>query len=227
MCHTLLSPVVFFGDNSLYINQLTVSQDSIEKNEGQPRPISANPQRLIILDPVRHSRAIGLLVGLVFLLPCSSAIALSPRTGDFALTGAITDNHATSENDFGSELGLSFSFDFHWSARNSLRGTLGFLDLSAEPGSSHQSISGPYLTANISHNWFGRRIFPYLTVGLGAYALENGAHRDLAPGMNGGGGIEIRFTDTLTLRAETTLHAITGDAPSPIGIGSVGLKFYY
>jgi opacity protein-like surface antigen len=169
----------------------------------------------------------------VYLLAGTPCAALSPRTGDFAMTAAVGTNRATAaHDDFHTRTVGSLGVDFHWSSRNSLRGTLGTLDLPSRGSDEQGDVSSLYLTANVSHNWFGGKLFPYVTGGAGLYKVEEetGGPDDedhLEVGLNGGVGLEARLSDTLTVRLEAGVHALTGDTPSTIAVGSVGIKFYF
>jgi len=161
--------------------------------------------------------------------PCA---ATSPRTGDIAFTAAVGLQHALSNDDFDEQAGLSAALDFHWTARRSLRGTLGLLQLPAADNSRRGSLTTLYLTVNVSHNWFGGRLFPFVTGGLGLYGVEESVARDgdrdhLAVGINGGGGLEARLGDSWTLRLEGLLHVLSGESPSRLGVASLGLKYYF
>jgi opacity protein-like surface antigen len=160
--------------------------------------------------------------------PC---LALSPRTGDYALTGALGVTRTT-DHDFDAAAAPHVSLDLYWSARNSLRQTLGLLKLRAGEASRRGSIRGLFFTVNVSHNWAGRRFLPFVTGGAGIYALDekvapDGGRDRVALGVNGGGGVEARLSDTLTLRLEGLLHALTGDGPSTVATASLGLKYYF
>lgn len=174
-----------------------------------------------------------LLLGCVVLAcswqPCAAG---SPRSGDIALTTAVEVQHAVNDQDFGEQAGPSAALDFHWTARNSLRGTLGLLQLPAQGTGRRGSLTTIYFTLNVSHNWVGGRVFPFVTGGLGLYGVEENNARDgdqdhLAAGLNGGGGLEIRLRESWTLRLEGLLHVLTGAEPSRLATASVGLKYYF
>ncbi len=161
--------------------------------------------------------------------PCAAA---SPRTGDIAFTAAVGAHGALGDDDFGEQAGPSAALDFHWTARNSQRGTLGQLQLPPQEGSRRGSITTLYATVNVSHNWFGGRLFPFVTGGLGLYGVEesvarDGDHDHLALGINGGGGMEVRLGDAWTLRLEGLVHVLTGEDPSRLATASLGLKYYF
>ncbi len=161
--------------------------------------------------------------------PCAAA---SPRTGDIAFTAAVGAHAALGDDDFGEQAGPSAALDFHWTARNSLRGTLGLLQLPAQEDSRRGSITTLYATVNVSHNWFGGKLFPFVTGGLGLYSVEENVARDgdrdhLALGINGGGGVEVRLGDAWTLRLEGLVHVLTGEDPSRLATASLGLKYYF
>lgn len=165
--------------------------------------------------------ALGSVLLLVSTIPC---LALSPRTGDLAVTAAVGLDGSLGDRDvFDPDVVWSMSFDFHWSSRNSLRGTLGTLDLASDV----DGFSSAYLTANVAHNWFGRAVFPYVSGGIGLYAASHGNDDSVEVGLNGGGGFEIRLSDTWTVRMDLLLHALTGGAPSTIAVGSTGIKVYF
>jgi opacity protein-like surface antigen len=124
------------------------------------------------------------------------------------------------------------ALDFHWTARNSLGGTLGLMQLRAKEDSRRGSLTTLYLTLNVSHNWFGGRLFPFVTGGLGLYGVEEDVARDgdrdhLAFGINGGGGVEARLAQAWTLRLEGLVHLLTGESPSGVATASLGLKYYF
>jgi opacity protein-like surface antigen len=183
--------------------------------------------------PTLHCGWVRLLLGCAALAwsgaPCAAA---SPRTGDIAFTAAVGAHSALGDDDFGEQAGLSAALDFHWTARNSLRGTLGVLQLPAQESGRRGSITTLYATVNVSHNWFGGRLFPFVTGGLGLYGVDEDVARDgdrdhLALGINGGGGVEVRLGDSWTLRLEGLVHVLTGDEPSPLAAASLGLKYYF
>ena len=146
------------------------------------------------------------LAGWVALLaawvPCPAA---SPRTGDIALTTALGVQGAPWDDDYGNQSAPSVALDFHWTARNSLRGTLGLLQLPSRPAGDQGALTGVYVALNVSHNWFGGRCFPFVTGGVGVYGIEENVARaggddGLEVGINGGGGLETRLADSWTLR---------------------------
>ena len=172
------------------------------------------------------------LASVLALMAGSPATAASPRTGDFALTFAVGANSTRNDDDFRSAFIASGSVELYWTAASSVRGTFGFLDLPARDGSDRGQVSAIYLTGNVSHNWWRRSVIPYVTGGIGLYAMEERAgplaDRDwLAFGINGGGGFEFRLAGPLTLRLEGLVHAMTGDGPSTLGTASLGLKYYF
>jgi opacity protein-like surface antigen len=161
--------------------------------------------------------------------PC---LAASPRTGDIALTTAVGVHRAPVDDDYGVRTTPSASLDFHWTSRNSLRGTFGLLKLPAESTSDQGSWTAVYLTVNVSHNWFGGRWLPFVTGGAGLYGIDEGVAPDgdddgLELGLNGGGGLEVRLTDSCTVRLEGLLHVLTGDDPGRVATASVGFKYYF
>lgn len=161
--------------------------------------------------------------------PCPAA---SPRTGDIGFTAAVGANRALGEDDFGVQAGPSVALDFHWTARDSLRGTMGLLQVPAEETSERGSLNTLYFTVNVSHNWSTGWFLPYLTGGAGLYAVEESVaphgNRDHgALGINGGGGVELRLSDAWTLRIEGLVHVLTGEDPSRLATGSLGLKYYF
>jgi opacity protein-like surface antigen len=163
------------------------------------------------------------------LLLAPSVPAVSPRTGDLATAFAVGVDAAPGDGEFGSDPVFALSQEFYWTAANAIRGTAGSLDL---PGDDAGGVSAFYLTANVSHNWLRRAAFPYLTGGIGLYAVErsagDGGDRDsLEAGVNGGAGLEVRLASEITLRIEALVHALTGNGPSPVASGSIGLAFYY
>ena len=84
----------------------------------------------------------------------------------------------------------------------------------------------------MSHNWLRRAVIPYVTGGVGLYAVEErtGPRSDrnwMSLGLNGGVGLEIRLADAATLRLEGAVHAMTGDGPSTVATGTLGIKFYF
>lgn len=172
------------------------------------------------------------LAALLATAATAGARAASPRTGDLAFTVGLGWNGPLDDDGFRGHWIATGSQELHWSAANSLRGTLGFLDLPAEAGSGRGERSAVFLAGNVSHNWLRGAAFPYVTGGVGLYAVEErtGPRSDddkVELGLNGGGGLEIRVGDAVTLRLEGLVHALTGDRPQLIATGSVGLKFYY
>lgn len=166
---------------------------------------------------------------MVAALPCP---ARSPRTGDLAFSFTAGAAAAPAADEFRDRAVASISHETYWSAASALRGTVGFLDLAARPGSGRGDVSALYLTANVSRNWLRGPVFPYVTGGVGLYAVEEisgpGRDRDdLEVGVNGGLGVEFRLRDDLGLRLQGLLHALTGDGPSTVAVGSLGLTFYY
>jgi hypothetical protein len=162
----------------------------------------------------------------------SLAGAVSPRTGDLAMCVGFGWNAPVDDGAFGGRFVAAGSQELYWTAANSVRGTLGFLDLPAEAGSGRGERSAIFLAGNVSHNWLRGAVFPYVTGGVGLYAVEErtgpGTDTDgIELGMNGGAGLEFRLGDVLTLRLEAMVHALTGDSPRAIATGTLGVKFYY
>jgi opacity protein-like surface antigen len=160
------------------------------------------------------------------------ALAAPPRTGDLAFTVGFGLGAPVSDGDYGGGGLAAGSQEIHWSSANSLRGSLGFLDLPAEPDSGRGERSAIYLAGNVSHNWWRGAVFPYVTGGVGIYAIEErtGPRTDddkVELGVNGGAGLEFRVHTAVTLRLEGMIHALTGDGPQTIATGTLGLKFYY
>jgi opacity protein-like surface antigen len=173
-----------------------------------------------------------LLTALVGLGGAAPAHAAPPRTGDLAFTVGIGMGTALADGDFGGGGLAAGSQELHWSSANSLRGSLGFFDLPAERGSGRGERSAIFLAGNVSHNWWRGAVFPYVTGGVGIYAIEErtGPLTDndkVELGVNGGAGLEFRVHTAVTLRLEGMIHALTGDSPQTIATGTLGLKFYY
>jgi len=162
----------------------------------------------------------------------TSLLAAPPRTGDLAFTVGFGLGAPLSDGDFSGGGLAAGSQEIHWSSANSLRGSLGFFDLPAEPDSGRGQRSAIYLAGNVSHNWWRGAVFPYVTGGVGIYAIEErtGPRTDddkVELGLNGGAGLEFRVHTAVTLRLEGMIHALTGDSPQTIATGTLGLKFYY
>ena len=173
----------------------------------------------------------GPLLAAILVMAAVPSLARSPRTGDLALTlaGGVSLPH---DRALDGEPGFALSMEMYWTAANSMRGTLGFLDMSADDDSDPGDIFALYLTFNVAHNWHRGAVFPYVTGGAGIYAREerNGAAADrnsVETGLNGGLGVEFRLRDALTLRLEGLVHAMTGDGPSTMGQASLGITFYF
>lgn len=162
----------------------------------------------------------------------TAARAAPPRTGDLAFTVGIGLGLPLGNGDFSGGGLASGSQELYWSSANSLRGSLGFFDFPAEPDSGRGQRSAIFLAGNVSHNWWRGAVFPYVTGGVGIYAVaeRTGPQTDdekVELGVNGGAGLEFRLHAALTLRLEGIIHALTGDSPQTIATGTVGLKFYY
>lgn len=162
----------------------------------------------------------------------ASAHAAPPRTGDLAFTLGFGLGAAVGDADYSGGGLAAGSQEIHWSSANSLRGSLGFFDLPAERESGRGQRSAVFLAGNVSHNWWRGAVFPYVTGGVGLYAIEErtGPRSDddkVELGVNGGAGLEFRVHAAVTLRLEGMIHALTGDSPQTIATGTLGLKFYY
>jgi len=180
---------------------------------------------------IRPTRVVPAAVVLLAAL-ASTSYGKSPRTGDLALTFAVGANRAVNDDSFHSAGIASLALEMHWSAASSVRGTIGSLDLPSRDSTGRGQVSALYVTGNVSHNWLRRAVIPYVTGGVGLYAVEErtgpGSDRDwLSVGLNGGAGLEFRLADAATLRLEGAVHAMTGDGPSTIATGTLGIKFYF
>ena len=168
----------------------------------------------------------------VAILVSPTALARSPRTGDLATVFAVGVDAPVNHDAFDADAVFSIAQEFYWSGANAVRGTIGNLSLQAADGSGRGRFSARYLTAGMSHNWLRGRVFPYITGGLGIYAVEQsaagGRSRDsLEAGVSAGAGVEFRLKEVVTLRLEGLVHALTGDGPTTVATGALGVAFYY
>jgi len=176
------------------------------------------------------------------LLPLSSSMALpattAPSDGDMAISFNAGFANAFDDTFDDVEPAFTGTFEYYTSPRISWRGLLGTMSFDAEPPSPGDSLSvdATFLNANIVYNWEGGRVHPYVTGGIGAYDKSASSNLpseisskfdETAFGVNGGGGLDWYLGESWALKFEGVVHALAGEDPKTIVIGTAGVKFWF
>lgn len=97
------------------------------------------------------------------------------------------------------------------------------------------SVDVTFIDANVVYNWDSGRVRPYVTGGVGAYQKNASSSSasdfisefdEITFGVNGGG-LDWHLGERWALKFEAVLHALTGEDPQTILIGTAGFKFWF
>jgi opacity protein-like surface antigen len=108
---------------------------------------------------------------------------------------------------------------------------LGFTSFEADSPSDAE-VDFTFLNGNVSYNWEGGWVHPFVTGGIGIYSKD--ASSSLPPdadgtefGLNAGGGLDWFLGARWALKFEGTFHGLAGDEPDSFFLGTVGFKWWF
>ena len=162
--------------------------------------------------------------------------ATNPTGGDMALSFNAGLANAFDDTFEDVETVFTGTFEYYTSPRVSWRGLLGTMSFDADPPfpGDRLSVDATFVNANVVYNWEGGKIHPFITGGVGAYQkdvssnLPNSSRFDETTfGLNGGGGVDWYLGERWALKFEGVLHALTGEDPKTILVGTAGFKFWF
>ena len=183
---------------------------------------------------MRNTKWLRLSV-VVLILSAMPALAqttsTAPKQGDMAVSANLGFAHPFDGPFDGVEPVLNGTFEYFTTPRISWRGLLGITSFEADaPGDA--SIDSAFFNANFVYNWEHGKIHPFATAGIGLY--DQSASADLPDdfddttfGVNGGGGIYWFLGARWGLKFEGTLHALTGEDPNTVFMGTGGAIFWF
>jgi hypothetical protein len=170
----------------------------------------------------------------------ATSAATAPNGGDMAvsfnagLVNAFDDTFDDVENVF------TGTFEYYTSPRVSWRGLVGTTSFDGDlPNAGERvKVDATFLTANVVYNWEGNRVHPFVTGGIGAYqkdasprgssvAATINRFDETTFGVNGGGGLDWYLGSNWAIKFEGVLHALTGENPKAIAVGTAGFKFWF
>ena len=178
----------------------------------------------------------SLLASIVSALPAFAAThstppSTAPKQGDMAVSANLGFAHPFDGPFDGAEPVLNGTFEYFTTPRISWRGLLGITSFDSDaPGDV--SVDSTYFNANFVYNWERGKLHPYATAGIGLY--DQSAGHDLPDdfdesvfGVNGGGGLYWFLGSRWALKFEGTVHALTGEDPNTVVMGTAGAIFWF
>ena len=155
----------------------------------------------------------------------------APKAGDMAVSGNLGFASAFDSNFEGIEPVFTGTFEYYSTPRVSWRGLLGFTSFEADSPSDAE-VDFTFLNGNVSYNWEGGSLHPFVTGGIGLYSKD--ASSSLPPdtdgtefGLNAGGGLDWFLGERWALKFEGTFHGLAGDEPDSFFLGTVGFKWWF
>ena len=171
------------------------------------------------------------ILGAMPALAATSTTSTAPKQGDMAVSGNLGFSHPLDGPFDGAEGVLTGTFEYFTTPRISWRGLLGLTSFDAD-GPGDVSVDSTFFNANFVYNWEKGKIHPYATAGVGLY--DQSAGNDLPDdfdetvfGVNGGGGLYWFLGSRWALKFEGTLHALTGEDPNTVLMGTAGAIFWF
>jgi len=173
---------------------------------------------------------------LLSMLSATAALAAhkasqAPKVGDMAVSANLGFASAFDSNFDGIEPAFTGTFEYYSTPRVSWRGLLGFTSFEADSPSDAE-VDFTFLNGNVSYNWEGGWVHPFVTGGIGIYSKD--ASSSLPPdadgtefGLNAGGGLDWFLGERWALKFEGTFHGIAGDEPDSFFLGTVGFKWWF
>ena len=174
---------------------------------------------------------VSLLVLMLSAMPSLAATpSTAPKQGDMAVSGNVGFSHPLDGPFDGAEGVLTGSFEYFTTPRISWRGVLGITSFEADdPGDA--SVDSTLFNANFVYNWERGKLHPFATAGVGLY--DHSGSPDLPDdfdettfGVNGGG-LYWFLGARWGLKFEGTLHALTGEDPNTVLMGTAGAIFWF
>jgi hypothetical protein len=173
----------------------------------------------------------ALFVMLTPIVSLAATPSTAPKTYDMAVSGSF-GFAAPFDGPFDSLApAITGTFEYYTTPRISWRGLLGFTSFATNlPGDP--KVDSTFMNANFVYNWEQGNLHPFATAGIGIYR-KNGSS-SLPPefdetdfGINGGGGLDWFLGPRWGLKFEGTMHAVTGEDPNTIFIGTAGFVFWF
>jgi hypothetical protein len=161
-----------------------------------------------------------------------------PDTGMWAIGGSVGAS-APSDASLGNGFNLAGNLEGYLTPRVSIRGQLGSMWSDITGRNFTGTINPVFFDGNVTYNWEGGAIHPFVTGGVGIYHYRssiNGAPAgsDTRPGVDVGGGVELFYHRRATVTVEGLFHAVSQfDTPvttfnqGQFWTFGVGLKHYF
>ena len=173
---------------------------------------------------------------LLSMLSATTALAAhkasqAPKAGDMAVSANLGFANAFDDNFSGLEPAFTGTFEYYSTPRVSWRGLLGFTSLEADSPSDAE-VDFTFVDGNVSYNWEGGWVHPFVTGGIGLYSKDASSSlpSDIDGtelGVNAGGGLDWFLGESWALKFEGTVHGIAGDEPDSFFLGTVGFKWWF
>lgn len=140
-----------------------------------------------------------------------------------------------SDNSYGSDQTLNFSYEFQKTGYATYRGTAGFMSLQGReeisPASGTRDSDALYMTGNLVFTPRFAVLHPLFIAGAGIYSFRTtdnaGNRHNVELGANFGAGLDIQLLRHFALRGEYLLHYTTGKIANPIQALTIGVHFIY
>ncbi len=172
------------------------------------------------------------LLTLLFFMPSASA---AQQEGQYSLATNVGFAYPRSNNTYGSDQTLNFSFEYQKTNYASYRGTAGFLTIAGKepvsPAAGTRDADALYVTGNIVLTARFATLHPYFTAGIGVYSFRFSDNLDtrhtLDLGGNWGVGMDIQLLRHFALRGEYMFHYTTGSVANPLETFTLGARFIF
>lgn len=165
---------------------------------------------------------------------CAPAEAAA-QSGDISMTTNVGLANARSDNAYGSDQTISFSFDYQKTGYAAYRATAGFLTMGGRrdisPAAGPRDVDAMFVTGNFVLTPRFAMVHPYLTAGIGVYNMrltdrQRNDH-DIELGANWGFGLDVQLVRHFAIRGEALFHYTTGVVANPIQTITVGGRFLF
>jgi len=184
---------------------------------------------------IRMTRALVFPV-LLSMLSATTTLAAhkasqAPKAGDMAVSANLGFASAFEDNFNGLEPAFTGTFEYYSTPRVSWRGLLGFTSFEADSPSDAE-VDFMFVNGNVSYNWEGGWVHPFVTGGLGFYSKDASSSlpSDIDGtelGVNFGGGLDWFLGERWALKFEGTVHGVAGEEPDSFFLGTVGFKWWF
>lgn len=183
---------------------------------------------------MRQSLTVVRFLFIAVLLVAAPARAFG-KEGQHGVAINVGFSDPRSDNSYGSDQTLNFSYEYQKAGYAAYRGTAGFMSLQGRekisPTIGTRNSDALYLTGNLVFTPRFAVLHPLFIAGVGVYSFRTTDNVDnrhnVELGANFGAGLDIQLLRHFALRGEYLLHYTTGKIANPIQALTIGMHFIY